>query len=245
MEGWNPLENPQPMSQGVPQPSLLFGCPGLSNPQLAAATHSDRGVPAPRDVALGLCLGVEELQHHPSDFGVGFSRGGRWEVGRAGREKHKHLSPGCELQATPPVPQHSSRTGRAGAQHIPQQHPGPISPAGQTSTGTPAALQSPRGQGGLGKGGQMEPDSNTGETGWGRARELGCAAVRAAAAERGQLAPNSSRAQGGDVTRGGNVTQGKAPDLWHQRPRALTPKEMPCPVCRSGDTSLQAEHPGI
>lgn len=141
-------------SQGGAQPSLLFGCPEPSNPHLCSSPVTEVS-PAARDVALGLCLGVEELQHPRSalwDFGVGFSRGGRSEVGRAAGEKQ--LSPGCDHQLCPSgslQSEHSMGSQCSWGTAHPTWHPGTISPAGQPSTGTPAGLQSLRVQLGLGK----------------------------------------------------------------------------------------------
>lgn len=91
-------------AKGVPSPLCCLGalnCQTLTWQQQPRVTQVS---PAARDVALGVCLGVEELQHHRSalwDFGVGFSGGGRSEVGRAAGEKHKQLSPGCDHQLCP------------------------------------------------------------------------------------------------------------------------------------------------
>lgn len=117
-----PWEDPQPGSpsaaKGVCSPPCCLNalsCQMLTWHQQPRLTEVSPGC---WDLALGLCLGMEELQHHGSaqwDSVVVFSRGGRSEVGRGGREKHEQLSPGCDFQATSSVPQAPSRASKAGA----------------------------------------------------------------------------------------------------------------------------------
>lgn len=178
---------------GVPSPLCCLdalSCHTLTWQQQPRVTGVS---PAPWDVALGLCLGREELQHHQSaqwDSVVGFSRGGRSEAGRAGREKHKQLSPGCDLQATSSVPQPPSRASKAGAPSCswgtahPTAAPWPHQPC---STAQPwDSCRTPEPQLGLGR---LGAGASLGEPG------MGCAALRAAV-KQGQLAPEQEQVPG-------------------------------------------------
>lgn len=70
-------------ARGVPSPPCCLdalSCQTLTWHQQPRVTEVS---PAPRDVALGLCLGMEQLQHHQSAQGdsvLGFSTGGRSKV---------------------------------------------------------------------------------------------------------------------------------------------------------------------
>lgn len=136
-----PWEDPQPGSpgaaKGVPSPPCrldALSCQTLTWHQQPRVTEESPGC---WDVALGLCLGMEELQHHGStqwDSVVVFSRGDRSKVGRGGREKHEQLSPGCDLPATSSLPQAPSRARQGlpaaawGTAQHPHQHRGTHQP---------------------------------------------------------------------------------------------------------------------
>lgn len=192
-----PWEDPQPGSpdaaEGVPSPPCCLdalSCQMLTWHQQPRVTEVSPGC---WDVALRLCLGMEELQHHGSaqwDSVVVFSRGGRSEVGREEERSMSSLAQAVTSRRHQFCPSSSfqSKQGRGsqlqpGAQHSTHTSTvAPISPAGQPSTETPAGLPVRAGK----TGSRCSQTVTWVRQGGGRARELRCAAVRAAAGLVGQ-----------------------------------------------------------